>query len=35
MKNVYIFKDKDSVRIQKFENLQRNEEFILTLDEIK
>jgi cytochrome-b5 reductase len=35
MKNVFIFKDKDSVRIQKFENLQRNEEFILTLDEIK
>jgi len=35
MKNVYIFKDGNSVRIQKFENLQRNEEFVITLDEIR
>jgi len=35
MKDVYIFKDKESVRIQKFENLKRNEEFVLTLEEIR
>jgi len=35
MKNVYIFKDANLVRVQKFENLNRYAELEIPMDEIK